>query len=287
MSRANTFDTVIFTWHDARRGIQRRFDTAEWDGLVIKDIKGVDDWTISRDWISDPETARQIEISYAWEAVAFEIEGVIVDDTKTTDKELAAWAETKETIRMQVVGFEDLGRDFKIAAFSLARYGNVRPFTISCVDVAGHIRSARTKRIDLNTRDRGFRFPFSNRVGTKFSFGSSRFLPSVPVHSNSFIAEEPFRFTCVFSALVTGFMISNDRGQALRIDTDFQSGDVLTIDMINSVFRLTRADIQIPILKYIDYANASFFGIRQGDQTINIHEAPVSSAQIVFTEHLA
>lgn len=288
MSKANTFDTAIFTWHDPRHGSQQVLDTALYDGkLVITDIKGIDDWTISRQFISDTETAQQVSISSEWNALAFEIIGVIIDETKSIDESFRSYFATKELVRLQTVGYEALDRSFYISAFSLARYGNIRSFSISCVDAGGHISGAAGRRVvDFNLRNGAFSFPFSNRADQKFSFGSSQFLSSVFIHSDAF-AETPFIFQCIFAGATAGFEISNDHGQALIIGTAFAPGDVLVIDMTNSVFRLTRADKDISILPDIDYANSTLFGIRQGDQTISIHDAPVAKAQIVFMEHTA
>ena len=49
MSKNNTYDTVIFSWHDARQGGLRELNTALRNkNIIITDITGIDDWTISR-----------------------------------------------------------------------------------------------------------------------------------------------------------------------------------------------------------------------------------------------
>jgi hypothetical protein len=286
MSRENTFDTIIMTWRDNRTGGTRTFDTAWWaDNIIITGINNLDDWTISRSVIGDPETARQVEVSHAWGEIAFEITGVIVDPTKEADKTLREWAKTAGVVHMRVVGFENLERDFYITAFKCDRYGNPRDFKISCMDVNGHVKAQLVKSYPMVQTQGMFKFPFSNPVGSKFAYGSISFMPDVVVHSDSFIETEPFTFIAIFSGVAQTFSLMNDQNQSFTINYSFQAGDRLMIDLVNSEFALTRAGTRIPILQYIDYANSQIFGIRQGDQVISVPDIPLAYAQIVFTEH--
>jgi hypothetical protein len=286
--RLNTYDTVVFTWYDKRQDGIRELNTAlRNQNIIITDIAGIDNWTISRTWLKDPATARQLDIGRSWEQIAFEIKGVIVDDTKTADKALRAFTKTAEIVHMSVNGFENLDRDFYITAFSHERYGNVRSFTISCVNASGHISIIQTKRYDFVQHENAFTFPFSCEEGEAFVFGYSALMYNREITSDSFIDNEPFIFTGVFSGGSPDFEISNDDGRKFRIIYNFKAGDILMIDMVNSAFRLTREGGVIPILPYIDYAGSKIFGIKQGTQVISIKETEMSAASIIFTEHAA
>ena len=288
MSKINTWDTVVFNWDDPRTGTPRELNTAlRQDKIIITDIKGIDDWTISRNWSGDPATARQWEIDHAWEPIVFDIEGKIVDETKQTDKVLRAFAKTAGIVRMHVVGAEHLDREFYITAFHFTRYGNIRGFTISCIAASGHISEIQTKVYNLVISQKKFTFPFSNPIGTRFIFGYSELSSSVDIHSDSFIAIEPWLFIGVFAEPTSAFALTNDIGQTFRIAFNFMPQDTLIVDLTRSIFLLTRAGVRISILPHIDYEVSTIFGIRQGAQTIEVVGAILASGTIAFVEHLS
>jgi len=285
--RLNTNDTVKFTWDDPRQGI-RTFDTALRKGkIIVEDISGINDWTITRHLLSDGETGRQLEIDHTWKEICFEIKGKIIDDTKETDSVFKAFFKTSKIVHLNVSGYDTYERDFFVDAFQVDRYGAVRDFTVSCTDTNGHIRSMQTKVFDLAHTQGQFTFPFENKVGEFFSFGYSELTSEVDIYSNSFIENEPFIFECLFGDTAEKFAISNDAGQVFRIVYPFMAQDLLRIDMINSVFRLIRGRKPVSILTSIDYAGSSIFGIRQGWQTVRVSEVSLGAASITFTEHLA
>jgi len=284
--RLNTRDTAIFTWQDPRYDDTRIFDTSLYPGkIVIEDIVSVDDWTISREWITQPTTAITKQATHAWEQIVFDIKGKIVDSTKQTDEDFRHFFRTNQIIHMEVVGHENLVRDFCVSGFQFARYGNVREFSVSCVDVNGQIENAQYFKYDFISTSKNFTFPFSNPIGSTFVIGTQTFASSIEIDGNSFLETEPFIFECAFAQSAASFTIQNDKGKSFTILYGFQVDDKLTIDMIDSIFTLMRGNVPVSILPYIDYANSKLFGIEQGNQAITFSNIALDYATISYMEH--